>query len=83
MRADGTMIYLYEAAQAMTHGGAHVGTVHNSSCVALLALRRDGFVSVQADYIFPASAMHASGAMITFRASPPSLCWCHVAAHHL
>ena len=54
MRADGTTIYLYEAAQSMTHGGAHVGTVHNNSGVALLALRRDGFVSVQADYIFPA-----------------------------
>ena len=38
---DGSWIYLYEAAQAQTHGGPHVGTVVNASGVALLALRRD------------------------------------------
>ena len=38
---DGHWIYLYEAAQAQTHGGPHVGTVVNASGVALLALRRD------------------------------------------
>ena len=38
---DGSWLYLYEAAQAQTHGGPHVGTVVNASGVALLALRRD------------------------------------------
>ena len=54
----GDEIYFYSSGQPFTHGGdaARSGGWGNNTGIRLLTLRRDGFVAVEAPYVFATSA---------------------------
>lgn len=52
---DSTSIYLYSSGQPFSHGGYSgdsTFTWKNNSGIRVLTLRKDGFVSIDAPYIF-------------------------------